>query len=528
MKEIDEVFEIDADNIEMDLMDIKETAKIKNIVTKLKLYKNNPEELKEIYTNILEDENVSFIITRISQDLIFETHFPEFYVKNSYDENVINCQQNSSYHKFGVFKHILATVESVGNPQIPIGDWEKKILKWTMLLHDIGKPYVKIISSDGSESFAGHDDKSVELAEEILKRFEFSNEEIKIILTLIKYHDKFLNEGEITYDNMRFLVNELNNSKELFYLLIDVKDSDAKAKSLEVYNKYKLTKNKYLEFINSYFAYNENSESEDDEKVGIENLSKDELNNLVSSVISRNKIDILYQPIIDLEKKEIFGHEVFTKLETTKNISIVDFLNYAKTMDKYDKVQQILLINSIEAFEKNKTKTSRTLFVNSDFVSYNNYINKPRIYDMMAKNKIVIEFHNYEKKDMSMMKEVIDNIHKNNGFVALDNFGLGTLTIDDIAMLNIDYIVPDISLIQNIEEDERKQKFLSDLVTYSISRNCDLIVVGVEDVHTLNILRTLGVKYVQGYYLEKPKESLSFIDEIVHKLEVKDSDKEIV
>lgn len=527
MKEIDEVFEIDADNIEMDLMDIKETARIKNIITKLKLFRNNPEELKEIYTNMLEDENVAFIITRISQDPIFEAHFPEFYVKNSYDENVINCQQSSSYHKFGVFKHILATVEAVGNPQIPIGDWEKKLLKWTMLLHDIGKPYVKVISSDGSESFAGHDDKSVELAEGILKRFEFSADEMKIILTLIKYHDKFLNEGEITYDNMRFLVNELNNSKELFYLLIDVKDSDARAKSLEVYNKYKVTKNKYLEFINSYFAYNENSESEDNNS-DVGTLSKSELDNLISSVVSRNKINIVYQPIVDLEKKGIFGHEVFTRLETTKKISIVDFLNYAKTMDKYDKVQQILLVNSIEAFEKNKTKTSKTLFVNSDFVSYNNYINKPRIYDMMAKNKIVIEFHNYEKKDMSIMKEVIDNIHKNNGFVALDNFGIGTLTIDDIAMLNVDYIIPDISLIQNIVEDENKQNFLSELITYSLSRNSHVIVVGIEDINTLNMVRKLGVNYVQGYFLEKPKESLSFIDEILHKLEVPDSEKEII
>lgn len=512
MKEFDEEFSIETQDIEMDLMDIRESAKIKNVINKLSLYKNNPEELTNIYTSVLQDDNVAFIITKISQNKIFLEQFPEFYIKNEYEENVINCQQNSSYHKYGVFKHILSTVESVGNPQIPIGDLQKKILKWTMFLHDIGKPYVKVIAADGTESFAGHDDKSVELATEILNRFYFTQEEKKIILTLIKYHDKFLNEGEITYDNMKFLANELDNNKELFYLLIDVKDSDARAKSLEVYNKYKLTKNKYIEFINSYFEYNEenvNGESEGEiENVNIEEITDAELSNLLSCVTTRKKMSSSYQPVIDLKINKVFGYEVFTKLDSSKKINITEFLNYAKEYDKYDKAQQIMLINCIESFEKIENKESNILFVNSDLNSYNKYINKPRIYDMMNKNKIIIEFHNYEKKDLSMMQNVFEIIHKNNGYVALDHFGIGTLTINDIGFLNIDYIIPDISLIQNIKEDEQKQKYLSELVTYAISKNCNVLVVGIEDKETLNVVKEIGVRYVQGYYFESPNKFL--------------------
>ena len=165
------------DNISKDLMDIKETARIKKIVSQLQMYDNDPKQLTRIYTDILEEDNVAFILTKISQDKIFLKHFPEFYEKNEFGENVINCQQNSDYHKYGVFKHILYTVETVGKAsQIPLGDEQLKILKWTMLLHDIGKPYVKVINEDGSDSFAGHDDKSVELAGPILDRFYFSEE----------------------------------------------------------------------------------------------------------------------------------------------------------------------------------------------------------------------------------------------------------------------------------------------------------------------------------------------------------------
>lgn len=518
---------IDTENIAADLMDVKEKARVEALINKLKMYDSNKQELTNIYTSILEDDNVAYLLLKLSQSPIFVKHFPELYIKNQYGEDVINCQQNSSYHKYGVFRHILTTIECVGNPQIPIGKWQKKLLKWTMFLHDIGKPYVKAILDDGSDSFAKHDEKSVELAKGILDRFYFTDEDKKIILTLIKYHDKYLNEGEITYDNMKFLASELNNSKELFYLLIDVKDSDARAKNVDVYNKFKLVKNKYIEFINKYMNYdNEVSTNEeeiisnniDTTKNSIENISKPELDILIEDVLNKRRMKSVYQPVINLKKKAVCGYEVFTRLEDSKNIRIVDFINYTNQIGKYEKIQQIMMINSIESFENNSQREADLLFVNCDLNSYEKYVNKPRLYDMMSRNQIVLEFQNYEKKDFSEIQKIISAIHKNKGKVALDNFGVGTLSIDDINMLDVDYIIPDISLIRDLNNDVEKQKFLSELVTYSISKECKVVAIGVEDINTLNLVMKLGVDLVQGYYFSKPTDSLKELNSSIKTL----------
>lgn len=524
--------EMDTQNIAADLMDIKEKARVESLINKLKMYDTNPQELTNIYTSVLEDDNVAYLMLKLSQTQIFVKHFPEFYVKNQYGEDVINCQQNSSYHKYGVFKHILTTIECVGNPQIPIGKWQKKLLKWTMLLHDIGKPYVKVILDDGTDSFAEHDEKSVELAQGILNRFYFNEEEKKIILTLIKYHDKYLNEGEITYDNMKFLASELNNSKELFYLLLDVKDSDARAKNVDVYNKFKLVKNRYIEFINKYMNYdnevtddiNEDSPIDSESNTNsIESISKPELDILIEDVLNRRRIKSVYQPIIDITKKSVYGYEVFTRIENTKAIKIVDFINYTNQIGKYEKIQQVMMINSIEAFENLHEKEANILFVNCDLSSYEKYVNKPRLYDMMARNNIVLEFQNYEKRDLNELQKIITLIHKNNGKVALDNFGVGTLTIDEINMIDVDFIVPDLSLIKEIKQDVEKQKYLSELITYSISKDCEVIALGIEDKETLDLVLKLGVKYVQGYYFSKP---LDIIKDFNIKLKALMSSKE--
>lgn len=520
-------------SIDADILFAKEEARVRKIINSLYMYDGDKEQLTKIYTSILNEENVGFILTKVSQDPIFLKHFPEIYVKNKFGENVINCQQNNSYHKYGVFKHILYTIEYVGSIDLPIGDWQRKILKWTMFLHDIGKPYVKIINADGNESFVGHDDKSVEIAEGILKRFNFSEEEKYIILTLIKYHDRYLNEGEIIFDNLKFLASELKNNKEFFFMLIDVKEADAKAKSIDVYNKFKLSKKKYIEFLNSYFSYNsdiksavkeEKSEAtiakltEDGEYVdvvldsdGDGNVKSLKFKAMVENAILKKGILVKYQPLIDLQTKLVFAYETFTSIEDERS-NVVELLNYARNLDKYDKLQQTLFINAISNFNSLHAKESKLVFVNIDLESYNKYINKPRIYDFMRNGQIAISFHNYEIQDIADIRNTINLIHDNRGLVAFDDFGRGTIGLRDINSLDIDYLVPDMTFIRNIDKDVEKQKFISELVTFCIGRRTDIIAVGVETKDELNTLKNLGVRFVQGNYFVKPNTTIDIIN----------------
>ena len=380
-----------------------------------------------------------------------------------------------------------------------------------MLLHDIGKTFVKKIAEDGTESFIGHDEKSVEIAKIILSRFYFNQEEKELILKLVKYHDRFINEGEITDDNMKFLASELDNNKDVFYLLLDVKEADARSKSIEVYNTFKVLRNKYLEFITKYFIYNEQTRREEElkaqeknEDVSFEKMSSAELAQLLDSILTRKSIKSVYQPIIDLEKQSVCAYEVFTRIESKKRVNILDLFNYAKETNKYEKLQQVLLINGIENFETITSKESNYLFVNADYVSYEKYVNKPRLYDMMGRNKVVIEFQNYEKIDIEKLQETISKIHQNGGMISLDKFDMDETFLEKLKLLSVDYITADISIIKNLSEDLEKQKRLNELVTYCISKDIKLLAIGVEDKETLEYVKKAGVRYVQGYYFARP------------------------
>lgn len=530
MESFEGIWDFDIEKIDADIMDTKEKARINKIITELGMYKDDIEKLTQIYTNLLKEENVVRIMTKVSQSINFYNNFPELYVYNESGENVINCQQNSKYHRYGVFRHTLEAVKSVGkNRGIPYSDYEMKILKWTMLLHDIGKPAVKTTNENGNDSFLGHEDVSEQIAKEILERFKFTKEEKNLILKLIKYHDKYINQGEVTYDNMKFLASEFDNNKRNFNLLLEVKEADAKAKSDEVYSTYLQVKQKYMDFIGSYFSFdnsiNTNTVVNDSVEGNIENITgtfsatsnvtNEEYEEILIDMINRKNINVYYQPMIDIKEKKVAAYETYSKIEHSKNIAILDLLNYSKEVGKYDKIQQVLMINSMTEFADVQNKEANMVFVNIDFESYNKYINKPRIYDMMSKSKIVIEFQNYSKT--SDLEITIKTIKQHGGFVSLDNYGIGSVSLEKLVMLKPNFVKFDVDFLNNLSIDSQKQRYLINVVNTCMANDISVIAVGVEDRETLITLKNIGLKYVQGYFFGYPDKAIKSSNKDVEK-----------
>lgn len=514
-----------------------------NIITNLKLYKNDYMMLTSIYTEILTDDNVLFILTRVSQNKIFMEQFPEFYTKNAHGENVINCQQNSQYHRYGVFRHILYTIEHVGanNPKLSANDI--RMLKWTMLLHDIGKPIVKSTNEDGKDSFAGHEDASVEIASAILERFDFTDYEKKVILTLIKHHDKYLNEGELTYDNLRFLAMELDNRPDLFNLLIEVKIADNKAKSIDVYNKFMVIVQKYYEFANEYFtvedyksiseqtnidfntknadrinAVNQSNESENKDNVNAEHKQEIKINLKNEDEISDKEFESIYdaitigkglkytfQPIIEFNKKEVIGYEIKPFLEMGKGVCISKVLNKSKNMKKHDRILQLLMINTLEAYLK--VKNQNIGFLKIDLPSYENYVNKSRIFDALDTAQIVMEFNNYMKYNTTQLKDMINSIKIAKGFVLLDNYGDNNLDIKSLDVIKPDYIKYD---LPKGDIDEITKKYIQELLTYCSSSDIRIIINHVNTEEQFEVIKECGPDLLQGDLFAKPNTKIEF------------------
>lgn len=126
-------------------------------------------------------------------------------------------EQNTPHHKYDVAQHTIHALKNVKRD---------KILRLTMLFHDMGKPSMKTTDENGRDHFKGHALVSEEIARKVMHRLKFDNETIKKVTRLVCYHDYRV---EATPQNVRRAMNRIG--VDLFPYYLAVRMADAKAQS---------------------------------------------------------------------------------------------------------------------------------------------------------------------------------------------------------------------------------------------------------------------------------------------------------
>lgn len=126
-------------------------------------------------------------------------------------------KQNTPHHKYDVAEHTIEAIKNIKND---------KVLRLTMLFHDMGKPAMKTTDENGRDHFKGHAIVSEELTNVVMRRLKFDNDTIKKVARLVCYHDYRV---EATPQNVRRAMNRIG--VELFPYYLAVRLADVKAQS---------------------------------------------------------------------------------------------------------------------------------------------------------------------------------------------------------------------------------------------------------------------------------------------------------
>lgn len=174
--------------------------------------------LEKISAERIQTELVKLLVSD-SPELIREAYqlgitaviLPEF-------DEMMRTGQETKYHRYDVGEH---TVQAVCN--VP----PDKVLRLTMLLHDVAKPEMKTVDEDGTAHFKGHDIRGEQKAKEILRRLKFDNDTIHKVTKLVRWHDYRMPAEK---KNVRKAMSKI--SAELFPMYLLVKRADILAHSM--------------------------------------------------------------------------------------------------------------------------------------------------------------------------------------------------------------------------------------------------------------------------------------------------------
>ena len=132
-------------------------------------------------------------------------------------DELMKTTQETPHHIYTVGEHTLKAIELV-RPD--------KVLRLTMLFHDIAKPKMKTIDEKDVAHFKMHDVEGVSMTKAILRRLKFDNDTLGKVTKLVQFHDYRIPAEP---KRVRRAMNKIG--EELFPYYLEVRTADTLAQS---------------------------------------------------------------------------------------------------------------------------------------------------------------------------------------------------------------------------------------------------------------------------------------------------------
>ncbi len=238
---------------------------------------------------------------------------------------------------------------------------------------------------------------------------------------------------------------------------------------------------------------------------------------LIKKAIDQKLITPFYQGIMNNETGKI------DKFEALMRVVDIDgkiyppfvFLDVSKKYKLYQEISIMLIDKVFNDFENREEMFSFNIS-SYDIVSskFRRWI-IDRIKGFKSPERVIVEFVETEDfKEIDVLFEFTEQIHKCGSKIAIDDFGSGYSTFATIVALKPDYIKVDGSIIKDIDTNVDNQIIL-DTISYLASQlKTETVAEFVENAKIQNVMKTRQINHSQGYYFAKPL-PIKDIDSIV-------------
>jgi len=237
----------------------------------------------------------------------------------------------------------------------------------------------------------------------------------------------------------------------------------------------------------------------------------------LDKIITKRQIKTVFQPIVSLRDGSILGHEALSRITGTSEITNPEELfELAGTYNRLWDLELLCRTTALEtAYLWMKPPYDKKLFLNvNPNVMHDIKFKQGFTKEYLSKygitpEKIVFEITERNAiYDMNGFKGTISHYKNQNYQIAIDDAGAGYSGLTLISDINPHFIKLDINLIRDINTDSMKFALVKSMIELSRIANIYLIAEGVETKEELSTLINLGVQYGQGYFLQKPSETI--------------------
>jgi diguanylate cyclase (GGDEF)-like protein len=106
--------------------------------------------------------------------------------------------------------------------------------------------------------------------------------------------------------------------------------------------------------------------------------------------------------------------------------------------------------------------------------------------------------------DPSYLVAAVDTLRAAGVMIAIDDVGFGSSCLESLVLLAPDILKIDKRVVIGIDRDPPRIDQLRRYVRVALSLGCGVVAEGIETLHELEVVRSLGIEYGQGFLWGKP------------------------
>lgn len=431
-------------------------------ITEQKIYETNILEAKERFDRLAHHDPLTNLPNRLS---LIET---------------LNIKTSSlDRHPFALFFLDLDGFKEV-NDSYGHRFGDELLIRVTQLLQEIFPPDTFIVRTGGDEFvilLSCHQDKNE--IDRIMHRLV----DVLNLPLHIKERDVYITASI----GIAMYPSDTDNAEELL-----------RKADVAMYNAKNMGKNTYS-FYESQFT----------EKA----LHRTTLSTQLKKAIHNNKLELYFQPQVDVHTGHIIGAEALLRWPTVEGmISPNVFIPIAEESGLILEVGELVLEQGCRIAAKWSKEellhgriainVSARQLIHIDFLT-----TLDRVIQETHCNPSLIELEITESSILENPEKIILLLEtlKTKGFhISIDDFGTGYSSLSYLKNLPIDKLKIDISFIRNVTHEPKNQTIVQTIIALAKGLNMEVLAEGVESKEELEFLRENGIDTIQGYYYHKP------------------------
>jgi len=237
-------------------------------------------------------------------------------------------------------------------------------------------------------------------------------------------------------------------------------------------------------------------------------LSKFRLESELRTAVNSEKVQTVFQPIVDLSTNRVAGFEALSRWLHPKLgvISPFEFITLAEETDMIIEVGSLVFNRAIDLLSQLPDSVFITINVSAKQLNSAEFL--PAISQRLADNdinpkRLKLEITETMMVDIKQAAQWIERCHQAGFRVCADDFGTGYSGLQQLIDLSFDVLKIDQVFIRSVLTNEVNRTLVEAMVTLAKKLGMQLVAEGIEHEAQHKLLQEMTVDYGQGYYYGK-------------------------